>query len=408
MLTFNKKKARSFFLIGALLLISGSPLIISGVFIDEEVLMVIVFIISLFFFVNRKLVYDRYFFYLLFALSFVTLIQSSNFNFFPLKTFIGLLVKIFIGYFIVKVLKKDFQYYYVKFFYGISLLSLFFYILHFIDPSLFSSIWTDVTFSATSPKRYSILGLFTFYPRFVERNSGPFWEAGVFGGYLVIAFIFAFLSNFEKKRKILFLLGLTIITTLSTTAYIALSIFLLFFFFKNRMNPLLKLVVLIFFLLAIYFAFTKLDFIGNKITEQYTTALDQGLESEDSQRFLSLLRDLDDFKGHEFFGRGWSDVTRFDVNNGQQIRTVGLTDVIVKVGALFFILMTLYMYKSFRSLCWFFNYINPFYSIALILVIFILLMSETYFNLPLFWSLLFFQFNYKNNFFKLTQTSISA
>ena len=395
MFLIDKKKFKNFFLIAALILLSGNPLVMSGVLISEEILTVMVFLIAFFFFAKSRLKIDREFIFFIIFLSFVSIVQSIQFNFFAVKTILGLFVKITTGYFIIRLIGKEFPYYYVKIIYSLSIVSLALYFLLIFQPSLFSGIWIDVTYSKSSPTRYSIFGLYTYFPRFFDRNNGPFWEAGAFAGYLVIAFIFNYLSDSSKRRRISLILGLCIVTTFSTTAYIALFVFFLIIFFKRRTNPIVKLLSLLLIILIGYFGFNKLDFLGKKIEEQYTFAVEEGLNSDNSQRFLSVLRDQKDIEGFEFFGRGWNNVTRFDGNYNEQIRTVGLTDIIVKVGVIFFIFISFHLYRSCRSLCASFNFHPRSYSIALLVVVFILLLSETYFNLAFFWALLFLQFNYR-------------
>lgn len=65
-----------------------------------------------------------------------------------------------------------------------------------------------------------------------SRNAGPFWEPGAFQGYLFIAVLLLLRTkDFEKHYGELALLVFTIITTMSTTGYILLGIFGMYFMF---------------------------------------------------------------------------------------------------------------------------------------------------------------------------------
>lgn len=58
-----------------------------------------------------------------------------------------------------------------------------------------------------------------------ERNAGPFWEPAAFQGYLFVALLFLLRRNdVEKHGGGMLLLGITVLTTMSTTGYILLGI----------------------------------------------------------------------------------------------------------------------------------------------------------------------------------------
>ena len=109
---------------------------------------------------------------------------------------------------------------------------------------------------------------------------------------------------------------------------------------------------------------------------------------------MSLLKDIEDFKGHEIIGRGFHSKTRYLYQIENQIRTVGLTDIIVKMGLPFFIIIMCMLYYSLTSFLNF-NYNNKkIFIVGSFLVIITLLMSQVYFNYPFFWSILFLNFVY--------------
>lgn len=237
------------------------------------------------------------------------------------------------------------------------------------------------------------------------RNSGPFWEPGAFAGYLTLAFMFILIMNQKKfKRKGIVIL-IVILTTLSTTAILALFIFSFFIFYKRIKNVLFRNVVIAFVVGIGYYAYFQLDFLGAKIESQIERAnsgADLYLEDTNTQRFLNILRDMNDFKGHELVGRGSHPITRYEYQmEGRQIRTVGLTDILVRMGAVFFALMMFLLYRSICSLVDFYNTETKLMCFATFISVLVLLMSETYFQFPIFWSLLFLQLVFikpKNNY----------
>lgn len=92
-----------------------------------------------------------------------------------------------------------------------------------------------------------------------HRNAGPFWEAGMFACFIAIALCFlVFEENLlnTKKTKLYFITFIiTIVSTMSTTGYIMLVIFALFYFvkqpFETKKQFVLKLFLGIFIVAAV-------------------------------------------------------------------------------------------------------------------------------------------------------------
>lgn len=104
---------------------------------------------------------------------------------------------------------------------------------------------------------------------FLRRNSGMFWEPGAFQGYVNLALLF---SIFIKKQKLMLLKVLTLmaalLTTYSTTGYIAFAFVGLVYLYVNRkMNPLTKFFLGVVFVVIALYAYRSLDFLEAKITE---------------------------------------------------------------------------------------------------------------------------------------------
>ncbi len=389
------KYSRSdYFLVLGLMLVSGNPFVFDNPFVSEKLILLLVLFFSLFIFIKKKLTVNKSFFLFSFFLIILTGIQSYIFSFFSIVTVFGLYVKILLGYLIIKILKENFAYVYIRVMYFFAIVGLMFYIIEILDHNILMQISMNLSNVDTGTDRRSVFGLYTLTHTPSIRNTGPFWEAGVNAGYLVIAFIFTFLSNIRERKKLLLIFFITIITTLSTTGFVAFFIFIAIFYFQKIKNYLFKIIILSFILMAGYASFFYFDFLGEKIIYQYEFAMERGLDSSNTQRFINVLRDIEDIKGHEFFGRGWNNLTRFDESFDKQMRTVGLTDIIVKVGSFFFIYM---LYLMYRSICVYVMnspYKSRMYCIGFLTSILVLLLSETYFNQPFFWSILFIGYMY--------------
>jgi hypothetical protein len=147
----------------------------------------------------------------------------------------------------------------------------------------------------------------------------------------------------------------------------------------------------------------NLEFLGEKIEKQLQDAKDvmdlPSLEGESTDRFVTMLKDWRDFKGHELIGRGIHVSTRYipsmyDIKTDVETRTVGITDTIVKFGLPFFILLIFLMYKSFSSYSKSFSKDGEYMGASIVFIILLLLTSETYFTNPLFWMVIMLQYVY--------------
>jgi len=391
----NKRKFLNYLLLVSFIALSGVP------FFRTSILYIPLFLILLLVFIYRKRKFDSMFILLLSFLFFITILQTFKFNYFSFQNSLGVFLPVINGYLIVKILNKKFIPNYINVFYIIAVISLIIYL-----PTLFSPVFGQTllklapSFDIINISENELPTILIYNLSHIDgfRNTGPFWEPGLFGGYLVIAFIFNSFRSSKNQKKISIIFLVTILTTLSTTTYIALFTFLIFFYYRKIRNPIFKIVLTFSFLFSAYIAFTTIDFLGAKIENQLDAAIgvDPYLDDTDTQRFLNILRDVEDFKGHEIIGRGSNPITRYSYELENQLRTVGLTDLLVRIGTPLFIFIMTLLYQSLYSMI---NYYKKndilLFCIGVFLTILITLMSEIYFQFQLYWSLLFLQFVYK-------------
>lgn len=389
----NKNNFIDYTLLLLVLAVSGMP------HFQTSMLFAPLFIILFIIYFLRKKRLDWMFVLLSTLLLIVTIFQTFIFDFYSIQTISGVFLRVFIAYLIVKILGEKFIPYFINILYIIAIISLIVFIPLLLVPALGTpllNIASSFNIINFSPFDQSSILIYNLSHLEKLRNSGPFWEPGAFAGYLLLAYMFNFYSKDKyKKRKGMFLL-FAIITTLSTTATLALFVFFFFAFYNKMKNVLIRVMVIFIILAGGYYAFTGLDFLGEKIESQMEFAQTQGIvRSDNSQRFLNILRDAADLKDHEIFGRGSNPITRYSFGPLDQIRTVGLTDILVRMGIPLFLLI---MYFIYRSIC---SYLvaqrqrNIFNCVGVFVTILVTLMSEPYFNYPIYWSLLFIQFIYK-------------
>jgi len=374
---------------------------VSGIpYFTTSILYVPLFVILFIVFLLRNKKFNPRFLIFLLLLLFLTFLQSYVFDFYSFNTTIGVLLRVLNGYLIMQILDKKFLSYFINVIYYIAISSLFIYFSILVVPSVenilfkLSAILDVLNISGSTHKTIIIYNL-SKYDQL--RNSGPFWEPGAFAGYLMLAYIFNAFIMYKKQKKIAILLIVSIATTLSTTAYIAMFLFSFFFFYKQIKNIFVKIIVFTMILISAYYAFFNFEFLGNKISHQLELAInvDPYTENTNTQRFLNIMRDMEDLKDHEILGRGSNPYTRYSYDPENQIRTVGLTDILVRMGIPMFLLILLMMFYSLCAVIHYYGYKSILYCIGTFVTILIMLMSEVYFNFPLYWSLLFLSLVYK-------------
>jgi len=396
-----------YFMVLALVFVSGNIVFLNRISLFT------VFILATGLFFYRKIKFDTTFVYFLVGLTVIFIFQIFKFDFFPAFTYAGFYIRILIAYFILKSV-VDFPDKFVKIMYYIAIISFIFFIPILLIPGFSDFLINHLVFYAKiedgTQARFSIMGLYTIVPGYDLRNSGAFWEMGAFAGYSILALVINYLKKPELNNKINIVLILAILTTQSSTGYITFLIFLTFVFNREVKNILLKSILAFSMLFVGYIAYTNLDFLGEKIEMQFEAARtlinSPNLEGENTDRFTTILKDWRDYEGHEIIGRGIHDHTRFTSMYDSEevednIRTVGSTDIIVRIGLPLFLWMLFLMYKSFSTYSRYHWKNGDYMGISIVLIILLLLTSETYFTGSLFWITLMLQYtileNSKNN-----------
>lgn len=376
-----------YILVFLLISISGNP------FFNTDQFLIFTFLLSLSVFIYRKkkFTYSSVTFFSLFVL--VTILQAIKFDYFPILTYGGIYLKVFIAYLIVKILNFKFITVYVKVFYFISLISLMCYGLTNILPGTLSSFLINTSPDSLYP-RYSFYGLYTLIETFEYRNCGPFWEAGAFSGYLIMTLVFNYFGHYKKRKRIHFVLLISLITTFSSTGYLCAFIFYFLTNYKIIKSLFLKTIIFFLFLIGGYFAISSISFLGPKIQNEISKFKNTSDLNSDSSRLFSLVKDFDDIKGHALIGRGFHASTRFKFKIENQIRTFGLSDIAVKLGLPFFIYMMFLAYSSFKSYLSFNGINSNIITISVFVTFFLTLFSQAYFNYSLFWCFLFLNFTF--------------
>tara|TARA_B100001057_G_scaffold193971_1_gene194797 strand:+ start:4898 stop:6085 length:1188 start_codon:yes stop_codon:yes gene_type:complete len=375
-----------YFLVFLTILVSGVP-VIEYYFNDfyKDLFLIGILIINFFFCINKKinLIKSDILFFIIFLI--LITFHFLKYENLILVASLGFLINMTIAFLNIKNI-KNFSKIYIKIIYYISLISLFFYFLYIVTEFKFG-IQLNAISTHNFFYHYKLEGLNYF------RNSGPFWEPGAFAGYLVLA-LFLILRDFNKiDKKIFLFISLTLITTLSTTGYIAYFLILIILLLKKKIiyfdnkrfyGPIFILIII--FFLGMYF-YNEFDFLKNKINLQIEASQYQ-LKNYQSNRIGNFLYDLQFIKINPFYGlsanidiRNLYDPLASDIIFNQGNALSGFT---VRFGLIgIFTVLTFFCYAVFKSTK---SYPITFVSLMLLCC---LLFSEKYLNFPLFFTLFF-------------------
>lgn len=375
--------------------ISGMP------FITGDIPMVGAFGLAFLIFFLRKESLHRSYIFFLFAFLFLVLLHALRFNNLPTSTIIGLIIRLSTGYLVVAILKEKFAHYYVNILYVLAIFSLFFFSLLVISPGL-ATVFNSIALKpilGTGERGTLIIYHLNLDPvNGIFRNCGPFWEPAAFTVYLMIGLMFnlALTNSLSNKRSIIFIV--TIITTLSTTAYVTLGL-LIFSYFLINQKAIVKIAIVPVMLLGFYFAFFQLDFLSEKIQEEIEMGniyerVKTVNETVGHSRLSSAIADYDDFMEYPIIGRGIYELNFYDPRD-LFARHNGLTRHIAQFGIIGSLIYFISLYMSLRKVVkW--SDLKKLLTLVFFCEILLLAISEVIFHMPFFWGLTLLHLGYKN------------
>ncbi len=308
---------------------------------------------------------------------------------FILGIIVAYFMRIYFAYFTVKIIGRDIDKYIVNQIYFFSIISLIITFLIFINPSLADFIYSNITplfdkITLFQPNRQHFI-IYTMelgYKVEIPRNSGPFWEPGGFSVFLFIALTFNLIRDkkFFNKKNTIFLIAL--LTTQSTTAYLAFFIFVCIYILISYRSiySFIMMPVLIFIFLNLY---TNLNFMEEKVDKMYKESQKAGTEKVYS-RIVSGKINMENFYSSPIFGIG----RFFQVADDQNTGNNGTTLLLAEFGAVGFGYYFLMMFLSYRKYCRRYNF-NSYFPLAIIAGLLVLGYSQGIFQKPFFMALCF-------------------
>jgi len=326
-----------------------------------------------------------------FAILFITLIflgQYFTVGNLSIVTYFGVLMRFFLAYFVLNLIKQDFFIITSSFVTKMAYLSLLIYIPLTIFPFLVDFLISNVSPYVQAPfidEFRAHIVLFDLSSMHIKRfgnfglNSGFYWEPGAHAIFLIYALaINLFVKNkiFNKNNLILIF---TILTTFSTTGYVSLAILLLFFLItiktkKARFKAYFFLLPIL--SIIIYNSFSNLTFLSSKIEQdiEYMSS-----SNNVGSRFQSFLFDFNSWKEYPLFGK--------DRSTDSQGRALEFTRALHRNNGLGILLATygifsflIYLYLAYKGIRMFQNRNNLSKRFSQVFMILFLLTS---FGMPM-------------------------
>lgn len=367
-----------------LLFFSGNP--ISFVSSAEYLRLALSIGLFAYTFVDKK---TRYFipaakwFYGIVILIFI--LQLLYLSYFSYPAAINILSKWFLGLFVIRKLGMRFRTTYLKVMYFVSIVS-------FIG--MFMALVGYYPGIPVNDSKYLTIFFHNIHNTndFSSRNSGMFWEPGAFQGYLMMVPLL-FIDNlsllWRRYKRHCIVLLVALLTTFSTTGYIAFAMIMVYYVTMKLKNKFSRVLIVPVLLLSLFYAYTSLDFLGEKIDKQIERATSGNVTVD---RLGSAILDWYYIKKNPIIGNGLADVTRYEDHLIYRELiggfSNGFTDVVAKFGIVFILLYLMLIYRILPF--------KPIDKLFFCCMIVLLLQGEYFMDYPLFGALPFIVINMKD------------
>jgi len=316
-----------------------------------------------------------------------------------IKTFIGFLCRIFLAYAVVAILRDRFFPALLEVVYKLTIISLSLYFIGVLSPVVMQQLHSvlnlmpDLFIIDNGEYTGWIRANFLIYTFSVERlyqNHGFMWEPSAFAAILLLVMMIHLTLNkcrLDRKFKV-FLVAL--VTTFSTTGWIAFVFVVLFILMNGKANY--KVIVGLTFIAVAPFVF-NLDMISGKIEKEFVhwddiSFANLELTMSGNSRLSSFIFDIRDFLEHPLLGIGIFEENR---HLGHQVlgSVNGVGDTFSRFGLIISFLFLMNLALSFRR----FAHDNRAWGYLLFILLFLTLSwAERLTNLPLFFAFQFYHF----------------
>ncbi len=311
----------------------------------------------------------------------------------PEVTCLGVITRLLAAMFLVMLLNERFIMVFVRLMLYLSYISIFFFGLLLLGvPQYFYADLQHLSSMFGGNEYMLVLGIHSYPYDMTLRNSGCFWEPGAFAGYLSLALLLMVFKYHKRPFKEFaypfIVIGITLLTTLSTTGYFALYIvcFALFISKTNIKNMFLMVCAGILGIVIMFYVFQNVTFMSEKLVTQIEM-VDNEAYGWEMTRLGTLVHDYSDIKRRWLLGWGSNLEFRYGAYQEEIYlrKGNGFSDFWVKNGTigLFIYMYGLWLYAM--PMC---NR-NKLFSALFVLTVLVLLQGEMFLNYPIFMAIMF-------------------
>jgi len=345
------------------------------------------FVFVILIFIYNNLAFDKKYYYIIIVVSIIYFAQAITAKSMEINSIFYLFYVFFIPYGIIKIVGLKFAEYYIKITYVFALISFLFLIPSYISVDFRNSVkdfanWIDLDPLVGVHDNFIIYNHELMNEGLIK-NPGPFYEAGAFGTFLIIALILNLIKTNKilEKRNVIFIT--TILSTFSTSSYLSLFSLVIFFFIQNK-SILIKSIITPFMIFIAFIIFSKLPFLQDKINSQIEASQFQG--EERIGRIQGGLVDFKELLSNPIFGKG---IASYKGSNN------GLTGLALSYGIIGFCLFFYLLVKSLKLYCKENNF-NANFGIYAAIPIALVLSGQVLYSKPIFLALIMMFILYDN------------
>lgn len=179
------------------------------------------------------------------------------------------------------------------------------------------------------------------------RNSGFSHEPGGFATFIIFAITINFVRGISlfNKRNLVYYIAL--ITTFSTAGYLSLSVLVLLLV-KQKESRFFAFLIFPFLIVLVTTLYYNLDFMQEKLNEQFESQSRSSLNNETSGRILGARKSINVLLKYPLYGRGLLTVSKPDDSSDSEFADYGWLSYISHFGIVFGFLYMFFFFRGIR------------------------------------------------------------
>lgn len=299
-----------------------------------------------------RLVIDKSIIAIFFVYAFLAIVQGIKWDFSIVSLGTSFTFGFLLTYYLYIIYKQSFFLIIEKVIFILTVIATIIWLLHQFIPGIkevIENLILVVNTNANTPVKISMF-FYTYWSGLdmefgLSRNAGFTSEPAGFSGFIILGIIINFVKDgrlFTLRQLIYYL---AILTTISTTGYLALSVLSLLLL-KQKRQRVLGVIIFPVFIFLFSQMFTKLEFMQEKIELQYQTAKDKDLNEFTNGRFFGARKSLYVLAKYPLIGRGLLSISRPESESDPEATGYGWLAFIARFGVVFGAVFLFFFFKG--------------------------------------------------------------